>query len=129
LTSPSPSSMSIVSTSELIMVVSANIADLFHFLFLFFASAASVAPWEAGIFPMPRTPWRDDLGWRPTRHGTGLVVAPHRRVRDVLVDGRRRHRLHVRCVADLVTALVLVQWCRAPVDALAVLQNKTQKFN
>jgi hypothetical protein len=34
-------------------------------------------------------------------------------------------RLHVCHVADLVAVLVLIaQRCRAPVDALAVLQNK-----
>jgi hypothetical protein len=31
---------------------------------------------------------------------------------------------------DLVAALILdAHWCRAPGDALAVLKNKTQKFN
>jgi hypothetical protein len=39
-----------------------------------------------------------------------------------------RHRLHVRHVADLVVALILVtQWCWAPVYALAVL--KTRRIN
>jgi hypothetical protein len=33
---------------------------------------------------MPR---HGDLGWRPTRRGGSLVVTPHRRVRDVLVNG------------------------------------------
>jgi hypothetical protein len=40
-----------VSTSELIMVVSANTADLVRFRFFFFASAAWVAAREAEIFP------------------------------------------------------------------------------
>jgi hypothetical protein len=43
--------MSMVSMSELIVVVSADIADLVRFPFLFFFSAAWVAAWEAGIFP------------------------------------------------------------------------------
>jgi hypothetical protein len=40
-----------VSTLEMIVVLSANTADLVHFLFLFFTFAAWVAVWEAGIFP------------------------------------------------------------------------------
>jgi hypothetical protein len=53
-----------------------------------------------------------------------------RRVGDVLVDGVSRRCLHVRHITDLVAVLVLVtQWCRAPVDALAVLKNKMQIFN
>jgi hypothetical protein len=42
---------SMVSTSELIVVVSADTANLVRFLFLFFASTAWVAAWEADIFP------------------------------------------------------------------------------
>jgi hypothetical protein len=42
-TSPSPSSTSIVSMSELIVVVSADTADLVRFPFLFLAFAAWVA--------------------------------------------------------------------------------------
>jgi hypothetical protein len=38
-TSPSSSSTSLVSTSELIVVMSADTADLVRFLFFFFASA------------------------------------------------------------------------------------------
>jgi hypothetical protein len=39
-------------------------------------------------------------------------------------------RLHVRHVADLVAALVLVaQWYRVPVDAFTVLPNKTNTFH
>jgi hypothetical protein len=45
--SPSSSSTSMVLTSELIVVVSADTADLVRFPFLFFTSAT----WEAGIFP------------------------------------------------------------------------------
>jgi hypothetical protein len=68
---------------------------------------------------VPRTPRRDDLGWRPTRCGGSFVVTPHRRVRDVLVDGGNPRCLHVRHVTNLIAVQVLVaQWFRAPVDAL-----------
>jgi hypothetical protein len=40
-----------VSTSELVVVVSADTADLVRFPLLFFTSAIWVAAWEAGIFP------------------------------------------------------------------------------
>jgi hypothetical protein len=40
-----------VSTSELIVVVSVDTADLVRFPLLFIASATCVAAWEAGIFP------------------------------------------------------------------------------
>jgi hypothetical protein len=61
------------------------------------------------------------------RRGGRLIVTPHHRVGGVLVDGRSWHRLHVRHITDLVAALILVaQWCQAPVDALAVLKNKTR---
>jgi hypothetical protein len=64
------------------------------------------------------------------RCGGSLAVTPHRRVGDILVDGRRWRRLHVRHVADLVVVLILVaQWCWAPVDALAMLKNKMQTFH
>jgi hypothetical protein len=48
--SPSPSSTSVVSTWELVVVVSANTADLARFLFLFFDSTTWVAAWEVDIF-------------------------------------------------------------------------------
>jgi hypothetical protein len=36
--------------------------------------------------------------------------------------------MHVHHVADFVAALAFVaQWCRAPVDALTVLHNKTSR--
>jgi hypothetical protein len=41
-----------VSTSELTVVMFADTADLVRFLYLFFASAAWVVAWEAGIFPV-----------------------------------------------------------------------------
>jgi hypothetical protein len=42
--------MSIASTSELFVVVSADNADLVRFPLFFFASAIWVVAWEAGIF-------------------------------------------------------------------------------
>jgi hypothetical protein len=51
LLSPSPSSMSMVSMSELIVVVSADTVDLVRFLFFFYTSAAWVAAREVEIFP------------------------------------------------------------------------------
>jgi hypothetical protein len=48
--SPS-SSTSMVSTSKLLVVVSADTTDIVRFPLLFFASAAWVAAWETGIFP------------------------------------------------------------------------------
>jgi hypothetical protein len=50
-TSPSSSSTSMVSMSELIVAVYAGTADLVRFPLLFLASATWVATWEAGIFP------------------------------------------------------------------------------
>jgi hypothetical protein len=62
------------------------------------------------------------------RRGGSLAIAPHRRVGDVLVDGRRWCRLRVHHVTDFVAGLAFVaQWCRAPVDALTVLHNKTSR--
>jgi hypothetical protein len=49
--SPSSYSTSMVLTSELTVVVSADTADLVHFPLLFFASVIWVAAWEAGILP------------------------------------------------------------------------------
>jgi hypothetical protein len=43
--------MSIVSTLELTMVVSADTMDLVHFPLLFFTSTIWVVAWEAGILP------------------------------------------------------------------------------
>jgi ABC-type uncharacterized transport system permease subunit len=40
-----------VSTSKLVVVVSADTTDLVRFPLLFFASAILGAAWEAGIFP------------------------------------------------------------------------------
>jgi hypothetical protein len=50
-TSPSSLSTSMISASELIVVVSANTAELVHFPLLFFASATWVPAWEAGAKP------------------------------------------------------------------------------
>jgi hypothetical protein len=50
-TSPSSSSMSMVSMSELAVMVSADTADLVRFPLLFFTSAIWVAAWEVGILP------------------------------------------------------------------------------
>jgi hypothetical protein len=98
-----------VSTSKLIVVVSADTADLVYFLFRFFTSAAWVTPWEAGIFPAVCRVRRDvatlDVALRDV---AGAVVTPHRRVGDILIDGGSRHCLHVRHVADLVAVLVLI---------------------
>jgi hypothetical protein len=70
-------------------------------------------------------PRRGDLGRYPTRRSGGLIVAPHCRVGDVLVDGRCCCCLYIRSVTDLVVVLIFVaQWCRTPVDALAVLQTQ-----
>jgi hypothetical protein len=107
LASPSSSSTSMVLTSKLIVVVSADIVDLV--CFRFFAFATWVAPWEAGIFPAVCRVRRDvatlDVAVRDV---AGAVVTPHRRVGDVLIDGVSRHCLHVRHVANLVAALVLI---------------------
>jgi hypothetical protein len=123
--------MSMVSMSELIVVMSADTADLVHFLFFFFTSAAWVATREAEIFTAVCRICRGAVTLDGAlRDVAEPRIAPHRQVRDVLVDGRRRRPLHVRCVTDLVTAPVLIaEWCRAPVDAITVLHNKMQKFN
>jgi hypothetical protein len=120
-----------VSTSELTVVVPTDTVDLVCFLLLFFSSSVWVATMEAATrkadtfqlsvaYDATRRPWTAPYAtWR------SLVVTPHRRVGDVLVDGRRRCFLYIRSVADLVTAPILVaQWCRAPVDALAVLKTQ-----
>jgi hypothetical protein len=127
-TPPSSSSTSMVSTSELTVVVSADTADLVRFPLLFFASATWVAAWEAGIFPAACRVRRGAATLDGAlRDATGAsVVTPHRRVRDVLVDGRRWRRLYIHHITDLVAALVLVtKRRRAPVDALAVLNTQT----
>jgi hypothetical protein len=42
------------------------------------------------------------------RHGRDLIIAPHRRVIDVLIDGRCWCCVYVRNVVDLVVALILI---------------------
>jgi hypothetical protein len=129
-----------VSTQELIVVVSTDTVDLVSFRYFFSTSAIWVATIlatarEVDIFPVACRvhcgattldgALRDDLGWRPTRHGRSLIIAPHHRVGDVFVDGRSWCCLYVRNVADLVVALVLVaQRCGTPIDAFAVLQKQ-----
>jgi hypothetical protein len=116
--SPPSSSTSIVLTSERIAVVSADTSDLVRFLF-FFASVVWVAAKKADIFP---TVCR-------VRRGAATLYGA---VRDVAGASSalptvelETYCLHVRHVADLVTVLALVaQWCRAPVDALAVLKTQ-----
>jgi hypothetical protein len=62
-TSPSSPSTSMVSTLELVVVVSTDTADLVRFPLLFFTYVIRVAAWEAGIFPAvcrmrhARRPW------------------------------------------------------------------------
>jgi hypothetical protein len=67
--------------------------------------------------------WRGDLERGPPRDGS-FIISPYRRVGEVLVDGRRRCRVLICCIADLVAMLLLVlQWCRALVDALVMLHT------
>jgi hypothetical protein len=127
--SPSLSSTSMVSTLELtVVVVSADTADLVRFSLLFFRLRNLGCGLGGRNLPcyLLRVQRRGDPGWHPTRCGGSLVVTPNRRVRDVLVDGKRWCHLRVCHVVDFVVVLVLVaQRRRAPVDAFAVLQNKT----
>jgi hypothetical protein len=85
-TSPSSSSTLMVSTSELILVVSADTADLVRFPLLFFASATWAVAWEAGIFPVVCRvrhgaatldgPLRDATGTSLTRGGGAAPCPP-----------------------------------------------------
>jgi hypothetical protein len=132
----SSSLTSMVSMLELTVVVSTdNICPiLFHFFFLASAvwvAAIVAAAREAGILPrrLPRVPRREcgDLGQHPPCGGS-VVITPHRRIGDVLLDGRLRGRLHVRRITDLVTVLLLIaQWCGAPIDALTTLKTRQDR--
>jgi hypothetical protein len=112
-------------TLELILVVFANTVDLVRFLF-FFTSATWAAAWEVAIFPAVYRVHRGAATLdRALCDAAGALPSLPTIDRDVLVNGKRWRHLHVRHVANLVAALVLVaQRCRAPVDAFAVLQNK-----
>jgi hypothetical protein len=94
--------------------MSTDTIDLIRFLFCFTSAIRGRGnhgrdPGDSYLpYRLPHTSQCGDLGRSPMRHGRDLIIAPHRRVTDVLIDGRCWCCVYVRNIVDLVVVLILI---------------------